>query len=123
MAQEREEASRGTGLITWDGAIVLAKYLETHPTIVHGKSVLELGAGTGVAGIAAVLLGASSALLTGTVRTNVPTFLAVCILSRSIDTALFYVQLLSPSKLSAACVFDASSFRSRVRTGQLEGQR
>ena len=70
LAQEREEASKGTGLITWDGAIVLAKYLETHPTIVHRKRVLELGAGTGVAGVAAALLGASSVLLTGTVLTR-----------------------------------------------------
>ena len=52
-------------MITWDGAIVLAKYLETFPDTVRNKNVLELGAGTGVAGMAASLLGAKNVLLTG----------------------------------------------------------
>ena len=64
-SQEKEEAELGTGLITWDGAIVLAKYLEIHPDAVRNKNVLELGAGTGVAGMAAALLGAKNVLLTG----------------------------------------------------------
>ena len=63
--QEREEAFLGTGLITWDGAVVLAKYMEWHPSAVSQKRILEVGAGTGVAGMAAALLGASSVLLTG----------------------------------------------------------
>lgn len=54
-----------TGLNIWDGAIALAKYLEKHSTtIVSGKSILELGAGTGVVGIAAALLDAHDVLLT-----------------------------------------------------------
>lgn len=55
----------GTGLITWDGAVVLGKYLETVPSFVLNKNVLELGAGTGLAGMAATLLGAKATLLTG----------------------------------------------------------
>lgn len=43
---------------------MLAKYLELHPEFVHNKNVLELGAGTGLAGIAAAVLGASTAVLT-----------------------------------------------------------
>jgi predicted nicotinamide N-methyase len=61
---ELEQASLGTGLNIWDGSIVLAKYLETHSELVIKNNVLELGAGTGVAGIAAGLLGARSVLLT-----------------------------------------------------------
>lgn len=44
---------------------MLAKYLETVPTFVKNKNVLELGAGTGLAGMAATLLGAKATLLTG----------------------------------------------------------
>ena len=53
-----------TGLVTWDGAVVLAKYLEHHPRLVQGKTVLELGSGTGLAGISASLLGCELVLCT-----------------------------------------------------------
>ena len=59
-----EDRSQGTGLNTWDGSIVLAKYLELHPQLVVGKTVLELGSGTGLVGIAASLLGAEVSVLT-----------------------------------------------------------
>ena len=58
------ERSLGTGLNTWDGAVVLAKYLEANPHLVAGKRVLELGSGTGLAGIAAAMLGAEVSVLT-----------------------------------------------------------
>ncbi|KAH9256512.1 hypothetical protein BASA81_005427 [Batrachochytrium salamandrivorans] len=49
----------GSGLTVWDCAFVLAKYLEKQaPGLVEGKSVLELGAGTGLVGLAAHFLGA-----------------------------------------------------------------
>lgn len=54
----------GTGLITWDSSVVLAKYLEHNPAIVQNKHILELGAGTGVCGISAAYLGASYVVLT-----------------------------------------------------------
>ncbi|KAI2506564.1 lysine methyltransferase [Fragilaria crotonensis] len=54
----------GTGLNVWDGAILLAKYLELNPEVVKGNCVLELGAGCGVVGIAACMLGAERAILT-----------------------------------------------------------
>ncbi|RHY49097.1 hypothetical protein DYB30_007350 [Aphanomyces astaci] len=62
---------KGTGLTIWDGSVVLAKYLE-HATSsfvqnedsVRGKRVLELGAGTGLVGLAAAVCGASHVTLT-----------------------------------------------------------
>lgn len=63
----------GTGLTVWDGAVVLSKFLEAEtaaatargePGPVAGRTVLELGAGTGVVGLAAVALGARRAVLT-----------------------------------------------------------
>ena len=38
-------------------AVVLAEYLSANPLLVRNKAVLELGAGTGLAGIVAARLG------------------------------------------------------------------
>ena len=54
----------GTGSSVWDGAVVLARFLETHPSFVRGKRVLELGAGTGFGGLCAAALGALTVTLT-----------------------------------------------------------
>jgi hypothetical protein len=53
-----------TGVSTWDGARMLAAHLADNRTLVEGRSVLELGAGTGVSGLAAALCGAREVLLT-----------------------------------------------------------
>lgn len=53
------------GCVVWDAAIVLAKYLETKPfydppsgvNVWAGRTVVELGAGTGVVGLMAATLG------------------------------------------------------------------
>lgn len=60
---EKLNRSEGTGLNTWDGSIVLSKYLEYYYQSLQGKLVLELGSGTGVAGIAAFILGAKLTIL------------------------------------------------------------
>eukprot|EP00550_Attheya_septentrionalis_P002531 CAMPEP_0198286020 /NCGR_PEP_ID=MMETSP1449-20131203/5201_1 /TAXON_ID=420275 /ORGANISM="Attheya septentrionalis, Strain CCMP2084" /LENGTH=432 /DNA_ID=CAMNT_0043983639 /DNA_START=143 /DNA_END=1438 /DNA_ORIENTATION=+ len=62
MANNLEED--GTGLNVWDGAILLAKYLEARPNKVKGQRVLELGAGCGLVGIVAATLGAREVMLT-----------------------------------------------------------
>lgn len=54
----------GTAINVWDGAILLARYLEQRPSIVRGLSVLELGAGCGLVGIVAGVLGARAVILT-----------------------------------------------------------
>lgn len=53
------------GCVVWDAAIVLAKYLETKQfydppsgrNVWSGRSVVELGAGTGAVGLVAATLG------------------------------------------------------------------
>lgn len=63
-----ERAHLTTGLRVWDGGIVLAKYLERYvPQARHANGNrqlqgLELGAGTGVAGLSFALLGQSVVL-------------------------------------------------------------
>jgi hypothetical protein len=54
----------GTGVTAWDGALLLARYLEVCSSNVRGCRVLELGAGCGVVGITAAALGAQSVLMT-----------------------------------------------------------
>lgn len=44
---EESNTGKGTGLVVWDGSVMLAKYLE-HSGKVDGKRVLEMGAGTGL---------------------------------------------------------------------------
>ncbi|CZT41649.1 uncharacterized protein RSE6_01407 [Rhynchosporium secalis] len=40
-------AAGTTGLRTWEAGLHLGNYLCTHPDLIHGKSILELGSGTG----------------------------------------------------------------------------
>lgn len=58
-------SGRGTGLTTWDGSVVLAKYLEHRRTAdIQGTRILEVGSGTGLVGLSAALLGAKQVILT-----------------------------------------------------------
>ncbi|XVF13528.1 hypothetical protein REPUB_Repub08aG0215400 [Reevesia pubescens] len=52
-----------TGAWLWDSALVLSQWISTHLNF-QGRSVLELGAGAGLPGLTAALLGASRVLLT-----------------------------------------------------------
>lgn len=52
------------GGITWPGGRGLATFLASHPHLVRGQSVLELGCGSGLGSLAADALGASSVLAT-----------------------------------------------------------
>ncbi|XP_061163828.1 protein N-lysine methyltransferase METTL21A-like [Saccostrea echinata] len=52
----------GVAAVVWDAAIVLSEYLEAGNVHLEGKRVLELGAGSGLVGIVATLLGAQTIL-------------------------------------------------------------
>jgi len=54
----------GTGLNVWDGSLLLARYLEKRPEIVRNKTVLELGSGCGLVGIASAVLDAKEVTMT-----------------------------------------------------------
>ncbi|XP_074255260.1 protein N-lysine methyltransferase METTL21A isoform X4 [Saimiri boliviensis] len=47
----------GVAAVVWEAAIVLSTYLEMGAVELRGRSAVELGAGTGLVGIVAALLG------------------------------------------------------------------
>ncbi|KAM9327549.1 protein N-lysine methyltransferase METTL21A [Pholidichthys leucotaenia] len=48
----------GVAAVVWDAAVVMCMYLELGGVVLQGTTVIELGAGTGLVGIVAALLGA-----------------------------------------------------------------
>ena len=61
---ENGQTIPSTGLTLWRAAPVLCDFMVHNSSIIHGKRVLELGAGLGLCGIAAELLGASQVVMT-----------------------------------------------------------
>lgn len=59
-----EDASDPFGLVLWPGAIVLAGLVGSSGLPVRGRSVVELGAGTGLCALTAAARGAAEALAT-----------------------------------------------------------
>ncbi|XP_033728544.1 protein N-lysine methyltransferase METTL21A-like [Pecten maximus] len=47
----------GIAAVVWDAAVVLCEYLEKNKDLINGKTAIELGAGSGIVGIVAALLG------------------------------------------------------------------
>ncbi|XP_074884303.1 protein N-lysine methyltransferase METTL21A isoform X2 [Buteo buteo] len=64
----------GVAAVVWDAAVVLCAYLETEGIDLRDRSVIELGAGTGLLGIVATLLDRAAALefLESNVQANLP---------------------------------------------------
>ncbi|KAF6231195.1 hypothetical protein HO173_010527 [Letharia columbiana] len=53
------------GHYLWNGSQVLSTYLQQHaPTLAHGKTILELGAGAGLPSLVAAILGAQKVVVT-----------------------------------------------------------
>ena len=65
---QRTEDDHGAGqpppfwAFAWPGGQALARYVLDHPGVVAGRTVLDLGSGSGLVAIAAVLAGAASVL-------------------------------------------------------------
>lgn len=59
-----EHSAEEYGMYVWPSAVVLAGFLGQHPDCVHGKVVLELGAGVGLVGLVAARLGARKVTIT-----------------------------------------------------------
>eukprot|EP00760_Papus_ankaliazontas_P006869 PhM_4_TR13202/c0_g1_i1/m.63632 len=55
-------AEGALGCATWDGGVVLARWIASHGPIFEGKRVLELGAGVGIGGIVAGRFAAHTAI-------------------------------------------------------------
>eukprot|EP01047_Picozoa_sp_COSAG01_P022057 COSAG01_NODE_1299_length_10836_cov_8.277452_8_plen_333_part_00 len=63
-ATQYEKVPAGLGTCVWEGGLALLRVLELSPSLVKGKSVLELGCGTGVVSLACVALGAARVVAT-----------------------------------------------------------
>ncbi|KXS12614.1 S-adenosyl-L-methionine-dependent methyltransferase [Gonapodya prolifera JEL478] len=61
--EEDIDLNHNTGMKLWEGSIILAEHI-FHRITVAGKSVVELGSGTGLVGIVAAIAGAASVVLT-----------------------------------------------------------
>lgn len=55
---QQDWAGHGVAAVVWDSAVVLGTYMDSNAHLIQGKKVLELGAGTGLAGLVAASLGA-----------------------------------------------------------------
>ncbi|KAL6075887.1 Methyltransferase-like protein 23 [Balamuthia mandrillaris] len=51
------------GLYVWPSALILSEFIVAHPSLFAGAHVIELGAGTGVAGLVAAKQGAAASVL------------------------------------------------------------
>jgi predicted nicotinamide N-methyase len=50
---DRQSAQKDVGFVMWPSAVVLSRWLVSNPSELHGKNVLELGAGCGLTGLVA----------------------------------------------------------------------
>jgi len=50
---ERQSAQEDVGFVMWPSAVVLSSWLLDHPSLLDGKSILEIGSGCGLTGLVA----------------------------------------------------------------------
>ena len=51
--KERQHSQFDVGFQMWPAAVILSRYLCRHPEVIHGRRVLEVGAGLGLCGLVA----------------------------------------------------------------------
>ena len=61
---QRHTPPAGLGTCVWEGALALLRALELSPSLLRGKTVLELGCGTGLVALACAALGARRVVAT-----------------------------------------------------------
>lgn len=65
IEEDQLQISQGTtGLVVWPAALRLFDYMNQNPSLVEGKTLLELGSGVGLCSIACRYLGAKSIIAT-----------------------------------------------------------
>jgi predicted nicotinamide N-methyase len=62
VIEQDPDSTIGHGSTVWDSSVIFSKYVEYNPTLyssstLSGKTVIELGSGTGLAGLSLLLLG------------------------------------------------------------------
>ncbi|XP_053774982.1 protein N-lysine methyltransferase METTL21A isoform X3 [Desmodus rotundus] len=118
----------GVAAVVWDAAVVLSTYLETGAVELRGRSAVELGAGTGLVGIVAALLGAHVTITDRKValeflKSNVQANLPPHVQPRAVVKELTWGQNLgsfSPGEfdliLGADIIYLEETFRDLLRT-------
>ncbi|KAG0243803.1 Protein fam86a [Actinomortierella wolfii] len=64
MEEQSTIGSGTTGMRTWEASYWLAEYLITHPDLLAGKNVIDLGCGVGFLGLACSMFGSKKVILT-----------------------------------------------------------
>lgn len=71
QVSERQSAQDDVGFVVWPSAVVLVNHLVAHPDLFRGKTVLELGAGCGLSGIAVAVIAREAASSSTSATTSV----------------------------------------------------
>ncbi|KAI2501436.1 lysine N-methyltransferase [Fragilaria crotonensis] len=100
------EGTFGTGATVWPASMVLLKYLEKYPLKVRQKSVIDLGAGTGVTSLAAAVLGARRVVCTDGIQ-NVVTLAQANVIDacQQLENASRHDEGLLDSKVLEVCEY------------------
>jgi predicted nicotinamide N-methyase len=75
------------GLFVWPSAVILSDFIIAHANLFKGKHILELGSGTGLSGLIAAVVGASSVTLTDAAHATA--VLQNCLLNVQLNAHLF----------------------------------
>jgi predicted nicotinamide N-methyase len=77
----RQSSQKDVGFVMWPSAVVLSQWIIEHPELVQGKTVLELGAGCGLVGMAVGKLQQQQAQIKTLNKSNSTTISSAVVLS------------------------------------------